>query len=153
MKELPIEMRNEIVAMGKEGHSVTEIHEATNVSKGTIQKYLRKAGVLSSDPRERGGRISNSILIPTVENGYNDHGSVNDETEILPVMLADQTIKIAGTETLTVYRAETTKDFVTVESENLIGQIKINDIPKIILELKGVYQMVAQLKSNRWGVM
>ena len=150
MKELSLEMRNEIVHLGKEGHNLTQIHEATKVSKGTIRKYLQQAGILTSNPRDKGGRISKTILIPGISNEY---AETKVEEEVLPVMLAHQTIEIAGTETLTTYKAETAKDYVVLEGNNLIGQVKIDDIPKLIQELKGVYNMVTRMKSNRWEAM
>lgn len=150
MKQLSIEMRNEIIGLAKNGHNQIEISESTGVSTATIRKYLKEAGVLTFNPRDKGGRISKTILVSDMPE---KHEEAKEDDEILPVMLAHQIIEIAGTETMTTYRAETAKDYVVLEGEFLIGQIKINDIPKIIQEMKGVYNMVTRMKSNRWEAM
>lgn len=69
------------------------------------------------------------------------------------VMIADQTITIAGTETLTVYRAELKKDTISVDGALVIGEIKIDQIINLANELKGVYDLVTRMKGNRFGLM
>ena len=150
MRELSIEVRNEIVNLTKEGKTQKDIHEILGLSAQTIRKYQQKAGLLTVHPRDKGGRISKSILIAPA----NENAEVRQEDEeIFPVMIADQSLKIAGTESLNIYNVELMKDFVNVEGKNLIGEIKISDIPKIVDELRGVYNMALQMKSNRWELM
>lgn len=143
MKSIEPALRNEILAMTNEGHSVTEIHNVTKVSKGTIRKYQREAGLRSDDQTDAGGKISRTIPVK--------HFNAEEKVEeVLPVLLADQEITIVGTETMTKYKAGMLKDTVTIEGESLVGEIKVEDILKLSNELLGVYNFVNKMKSNRF---
>lgn len=143
MRSIDPEVRNEILMMTQEGHSVTEIHNVTKVSNGTIRKYQQEAGLRSDDPTDAGGKISRTIPVK--------HFDAEEKVEeVLPVLLADQEITVVGTETMTKYKAGMLKDTVAIEGESLVGEIKVEDILKLSNELLGVYNIVKKMKSNRF---
>ena len=143
MKRIDPELRNEIMMMTKEGHSVTEIYNTTKVSKGTIRKYQREAGMRSDDPAELGGKISRSIPV--------SHFKENKkEEEVFPVIMADQLITVLGVDTMTKYHMGMLKDTVTIEGDVIVGEVKIEDILKLSNELLGVYNFVKKMKSNKF---
>lgn len=143
MKRIDPELRNEILMMTQEGHSVAEIHDVTGVSKGTIRKYQCEGGLRASDPSETGGFISKSIPVNHFEED-------RKEEEVFPVMLADQLITILGIETMTKYHTGMLKDTVSIEGDVIVGEVKIEDILKLSDELRGVYNFVKKMKCNRF---
>lgn len=142
MRSIDPEVRNEILMMTREGHSVTEINGITKVSKGTIRKYQREAGLRSDDPTELGGKISSSIPV--------NHFADEKEEEVFPVIMADQLITVLGVETMTKYHMGMLKETVTIEGDIIVGEVKIEDILKLSDELRGVYNFVKKMKSNRF---
>lgn len=147
MRSISPELRNEILMMTREGHSVTEIYNVTGVSKGTIRKYQADDGSRSIDPTEHGGVVSKTIPVPKFE----DKKKVEEEP--LPVILGDQEIMIVGTETMTKFRAGMHKDVVTIEGDMIVGEIKIEKLKCISDELKGVYEFVKKMKANRGEII
>ena len=147
MRELSMEIRNEIIDMTNNGHSVAEIHNVTKVSKGTIRKYQRLAESRSAENMERGGIVSRTIPVT--------HFAKKEtvEEDDLAVILTDQQITITGALTSTKYRAGSGKDFVTIEGEGLVGEIKIEDIPKFADELRGVYNFATRMKCNKFDIV
>lgn len=146
MREIGVEVRNEIVALTKEGKKISEIMEATKVSKGTVQKYQAQAGLRSPGERERGGVISRTIPIGP----FADNRKVEEEPD--PVLIADQVLTIFGTDTMTSFRGMATKDTVSIEGNNLMGEIKVEDMPKLAKEIMGAYKLIKKMKSNRYGL-
>lgn len=146
MREIGIELKNEIIALTKEGKKVSEIMAATKVSKATVQKYQAQAGLRSPGERERGGVISRTIPIAP----FADNQKVEEEPD--PVLIADQVLTICGTDTMTTFRGTATKDVVNIEGNNLMGEIKVEDMPKLAKEIMGAYKLIKKMKNNRYGL-
>ena len=147
MRELSMEIRNEIIDMTNNGHSVAEIQNVTKVSRGTIRKYQTLAESRSAENMKRGGVVSRTIPVPH----FAKKEIVEDKDS--PVILTDQQITITGALTSTKYRAESGKDFVTIEGEGIVGEIKIEDILKFSDELRGVYNFATRMKCNKFDIV
>jgi hypothetical protein len=99
---------------------------------------------------DKGGKIAKTIPVTELEKPVK---AEKVEEDIPPVLIADQTIEICGTETLTTYKAELKKDSISVSGDLVIGEIKIDQILNLANELKGVYDLVTRMKGNRFGLM
>lgn len=148
-KVITTEIKNEIVSMTKEGYTTDEICSRLCISSATVYRIRKESGL--SHMHDKGGMIAKTIPITELEKPMKNE-TVKDEC-VPPVMIADQSIEIAGTETLTIYRAELKKDTVSVEGALVIGEIKIEDLINLANELKGVHDLVVQMKNNRFGLM
>lgn len=148
-KVITMEIKNEIVMMTKEGYTVDEISARLGISSATVYRTRKESGL--SHMNDKGGKIARTIPVTELEKPAKDV-KVDDE-DVPPVMIADQTITIAGTETLTIYRAELKKDTISVDGALVIGEIKIDQIINLANELEGVYDMVTRMKGNRFGLM
>lgn len=148
-KAITMEIKNEIVMMIKEGYTVDEICSRLGISSATVYRTRKESGL--SHMNDKGGKIARTIPVTELEKPAKDVKVDNED--VPPVMIADQTITIAGTETLTVYRAELKKDTISVDGALVIGEIKIDQIINLANELKGVYDLVTRMKGNRFGLM
>ena len=151
-KIITTEIKNEIVAMTKEGHTNNEICEALGISKPSVYRAQKEAG-LTSNNGSKGGVVARTI--PDIElhkNAAKEPVKEKDDEPIPPVMIADQSIAICGTETMTIYKAELKKDTISVDGGLVIGEIRIDQILDLAEELKGVYALVTQMKGNRFGL-
>ena len=148
MSKISIEVKNEVIAMTKEGHTITEICDALGVSKPSVSRIRKDAG-LTSNPNDRGGVVSKTIPASEIM----PKNRKVEEENVSPVIIADQSIAICGTETMTVYRAELKKDTISVDGGLVIGEVKIDQILALAEELKGVYDLVTRMKGNRYGLM
>jgi len=147
-KIVTIEIKNEIVKMTKEGYTVDEICARLGVSSATIYRVRKESGL--SHINDKGGKIAKTIPVTELEKPVKTE---KVEEDIPPVLIADQTIEICGTETLTTYKAELKKDSISVSGDLVIGEIKIDKILDLANELKGVYNLVTRMKGNRFGLM
>lgn len=147
-KIVTIEIKNEIVKMTKEGYTVDEICARLGVSSATIYRVRKESGL--SHMNDKGGKIAKTIPVTELEKPVKTE---KVEEDIPPVLIADQTIEICGTETLTTYKAELKKDSISVSGDLVIGEIKIDQILDLANELKGVYDLVTRMKGNRFGLM
>ena len=148
-KIITIEIKNETIAMVKEGYTTDEICARLGVSSATVYRIRKEAGL--TNMHDKGGKIAKTIPITELHKPAKD-AKVKDE-DVPPVMIADQSIEICGTETLTVYRAELKKDTISVEGSLVIGEIKIDQLINLANEIKGVYDLVTRMKGNRFGLM
>lgn len=148
-KVITMEIKNEIVMMTKEGYTTDEICARLGISSATVYRTRKESGL--SYMKDKGGKIAKTIPVTELEKPVKDV-KVEDDY-VPPVMIADQTITIAGAETLTVYRAELKKDTISVDGALVIGEIKIDQIINLANELKGVYDLVTRMKGNRFGLM
>lgn len=148
-KVITTEIKNEIVLMTKEGYTTDEICARLGISSATVYRVRKESGL--SHIHDKGGKIAKTIPITELEKPVKKE-EVNDE-DVPPVMIADQSIEICGTETLTIYRAELKKDTISVEGALVIGEIKIDDLINLANELKGVHDLVTRMKGNRFGLM
>jgi len=148
-KVITMEIKNEIIMMTKEGYTVDEICARLGISSATVYRARKESGL--SHMNDKGGKIARTIPVTELEKPAKDV-KVEDDY-VPPVMIADQTITIAGTETLTIYRAELKKDTISVDGALVIGEIKIDQILNLANELKGVYDLVIRMKGNRFGLM
>jgi len=147
-KAITMEIKNEIVKMTKEGYTVDEICARLGVSSATIYRVRKESGL--SHMNDKGGKIAKTIPVTELEKPVK---AEKVEEDIPPVLIADQTIEICGTETLTIYKAELKKDSISVSGDLVIGEIKIDKILDLANELKGVYNLVTRMKGNRFGLM
>ena len=147
-KVITTEMRNEVISMTKEGHSINEICSAVGISRPSVTKVRKEAGL--KVVYGKGGIVARTIPIEEIRKSSHEEP---DEDDVPPVMIADQMITICGTETLTVYKAELRKDTISVDGGLVIGEIKIDQIVNLANELKGVYDLVTRMKGNRFGLM
>lgn len=147
-KIVTIEIKNEIVKMTKEGYTVDEICARLSVSSATVYRVRKESGL--SHMNDKGGKIAKTIPVTELEKPVK---AEKVEEDIPPVLIADQTIEICGTETLTTYKAELKKDSISVSGDLVIGEIKIDQILDLANELKGVYDLVTRMKGNRFGLM
>lgn len=147
-KSVTIEIKNEIVKMTKDGYTVDEICARLGVSSATIYRVRKESGL--SHMNDKGGKIAKTIPVTELEKPVK---AEKVEEDIPPVLIADQTIEICGTETLTTYKAELKKDSISVSGDLVIGEIKIDQILDLANELKGVYDLVTRMKGNRFGLM
>ena len=154
-KLITVEIKNEIIAMTKEGHTTNEICDALGISKPSVYRVQKGAG-LTANSGSKGGVVSRTIPDSelhktTAKNTEAANG--NDDDFVPPVIIADQSVAICGTETLTVYKAELKKDTISVDGELVVGEIRIDQILDLAEELKGVYTLVTQMKGNRFGLV
>ena len=145
---ITMEIENEVVLMTKEGHSTKEICESVGISKASVSRIRREHGL--SHPNDRGGRIARTIPVTELQSAAR-HTDAEDDSA--PIVIADQSIAICGTETLTTYRAELKKDAISVDGELVVGEIPIDQIMNLANELKGVYDLVMKMKGNRFGLV
>ena len=153
-KIITTEIKNEIVAMTKEGHTNNEICEALGISKPSVYRVQKGAG-LNANNGSKGGVIARTIPVTELQKDAAkepDPVEEKDDEPVPPVMIADQSIAICGMETMTVYKAELKKDTISVDGGLVIGEIRIDQILDLAEELKGVYALVTQMKGNRFGL-
>lgn len=153
-KLITTEIKNEIIAMTKEGHTTNEICDALKISKPSVYRAQKSAG-LTANNGGKGGVVSRTIPVTELQKGAaKDPESVEekDDEPVPPVMIVDQSIAICGTETMTCYKAELKKDTISVDGGLVIGEIRIDQILDLAEELKGVYTLVTQMKGNRFGL-
>lgn len=150
MKEIKTELRNEILYLTKNGKTQKEISDITGCARATIRKYQREAGLEPNDPTNKGGRISRNIPITELTEAKSSTAIAEEEEESCPVMIADQTLKIVGADTMIEYRAELSRKTISVEGSLLVGEIEIDKLLSIAKELKAVHKMVTKMKQNRF---
>lgn len=153
-KLITTEVKNEIIAMTKEGHTTNEICDALGISKPSVYRVQKGAG-LTANNGSKGGVIARTIPVTELQKDAAKEPEPvkeKDDEPVPPVMIADQSIAICGTETMTVYKAELKKDTISVDGGLVIGEIRIDQILDLAEELKGVYTLVTQMKGNRFGL-
>jgi transposase-like protein len=151
-KLITTEIRNEVVAMTKEGHTTSEICKALGISKPSVYRAQKAAG-LTSNNGNKGGVVARTIpdseLHKNVAKDPEPVKEQDDEPES-SVIIADQSIAIAGIKTSTLYRAELNRDTITVDGSSVIGEVRIDQILDLAEELKSVYTLVTRMKGNRF---
>ena len=151
-KIITMAMKNEIIAMTKNGCTIREICEAVDISKPTVSRIRKEAGL--SNMNDKGGKIARTIPLYEIEKNASATKCTETTDEACPpVVIAEQAIAICGTETGTVYKAETRKDTISIDGPIVIGEIKLDQIMGLVNELRGVHNLVSQMKGNRFGLM
>lgn len=140
----------EILRMSKEGHSPKEISEATGIGYDVVRRYRAMHGI-PNNTRLKGSPRAKGLLIPP--NGIEDEKEekkemAQEQNKKSATVVADQTIRIAGIATANVYAASMHKDTISIEGENLVGEIKIEMIPKLMDELRDVYVIAKGIKKG-----
>ena len=149
-KVITTEIKNEVISMTNEGHTIGEICDVLGISSPSVSRIRKEAGLTNNVTSDKGGVISKMIPVTELRKPVKDQ---NVDEDVDPVMIADQSIVIAGTETLTTYKAGLLKDTIIIEGDLIVGEVKIDQLIKLVNELKGVHKIVTQMKGNRFGLM
>lgn len=142
-------MKNEVVDMTNRGCSNLEICETVGISKATLSRIRKERGLKATGGR--GGVISRTIPAYELERGFKSEESVAEDDDV-PIVIADQLVLIAGTETATQFKCELRKDTVSVEGDLVVGEVRIDQLLSLSKELKAVYNLAMRMKGNRFEI-